>query len=94
MLKTILNTFKCNLISSHVCSYDGNDKQLFRVSLYFKNCTKVYINDVLVPKQSVYLVSTHKNTDSIKVKLQGLFSNQTIFLQVKAASIEVNFSLF
>ncbi len=94
MLKSILNIFKCNLISSHVCSYDGNNKQLFHVSLYYGNCIKLYINDVLVPKQSVYLVSRYKNTHTIKVKLCGLFNSQTVFLQLKVASLEVNFSLF
>ena len=94
MIKAILNTFKCNLVKSHICDFDGNNKQLFHLTLFYKNCIKVFINDVLVTKQNVYLVSTYKETKSIKVKLVGLFNDQTHFLEVKSKSIDVNFSIF
>jgi hypothetical protein len=94
MLKIIINIFKCNLLNSHICDYSNNNKQLTHLTLSYKNCFRIYINDKLVPKQSVYLVSTFKETKSIKIKLIGIFNNQTHFIEVKSKSIDVNFPLF
>jgi hypothetical protein len=94
MIKSILNAFKCSLIKSHICDYDANNKQLFHLTLLYKNCIKVYINDVLVPKKNIYLASVYKDNQTIKVKLVGLFNSQTHFLEIRTQSIDVSFHLF
>ncbi|SFN61467.1 hypothetical protein SAMN04487989_10231 [Bizionia echini] len=78
------------MIKSHICDFDSNNKQLYHLTLIYKNCKKIYINDVLVPKQNTYLVSPFKESNSVKLKLVGLFNNQTHFLEVEAKPIDVN----
>ena len=94
MLKSILNSFKCSLIRSHICDYNGSNKQLYSITIFHKNCFKVYINDVLMPKQISFIASTYKGTNTIKIKLVGVFNNQTSFLEVRTKSIDVFFPLF
>jgi hypothetical protein len=94
MRNSLINSFSCTLIKSHICDYDANNKQLFHLTLIYKNCLRIYINDVLVPKKNSYLVSPYKETQSIKVKLIGVLKNQTCFINVKSNSIEVNIPSF
>ena len=94
MHKFNLNFFKCNLIKSHICGVGSNNKQLHLLTILHKNCIKVYINDILVPKQNIYHVSTYEQTNTIKIKLVGVFNNQTHFLDVKSKSIDVNLPSF
>ena len=91
MNKLIINTFKCYLLKSHVCDYYGSNKQVYLLTILHKNCYKIYLNDILVPKRNTFLATTYKDTQSIKIKLVGVFNSQTYFLEVNPKFIDVNF---
>jgi hypothetical protein len=93
-LKFIINKIKCNLTSSYIYDYNCNNKQLYHLVITYKNCIKIYVNDVLVPKQNTFVIGSFKETNSIKIKLIGIFNNQTYFLKVEANKIEVNLPFF
>lgn len=88
MLK-IKYKFRCIINHAYVCDYKYNNNQFFNLSLFYKNCIKIYINDTRVPKRDNYLVSTYKNTNSIKVKLIGLLNNHELYIDINSKSLDV-----
>lgn len=94
MLEYLQRKIKTTLIKAHVIDYANNNKQLYHLTVSYRNCIKFYVNDVLVQKQNTYLTSSYKDSNTIKLKLIGLFNNQTHFISVDSISVDVNIPLF
>ncbi|WP_243471546.1 hypothetical protein [Winogradskyella sp. MH6] len=90
MIKRIKHFFYCRLENHQILGLKNNDNQLYSVIIDYKNCFKLYINDVVVTKKRFHLVSTYQNSDVIKIKLVGLFNNVTQHLKVNINSLLVD----
>lgn len=86
ILSLLQNIINCRIEESKVFPFTSSEKILYRLIISYKGCIRIYINDVKVPKKNSYVCTQYENTNSIKIRIRGLFNSKTIFIPLDSSS--------
>lgn len=82
MLNQSFNFLKCKVINTHIVNAFSNDKQLYHLTISFRNCLYIRLNDRKVLKKNNYIVGTYNNSNKIKIEIIGLLNKRILFLEI------------